>query len=245
VEGSDTARQKITPDGFPELIFHFGDPYIISIYGKPDEVQPCSIAAGQIDKPFFLKPTGKSGVIGIKFKPTGMWKYFGCDMRQLTNVTVPLAQVMKDDPGNEVVRSLRVSCSVPEKISIIENFLIQHTRPYQPDPVFDSLVDAIRNSGGQIAIKELLVTHGLQARKLERLFLQQVGVPAKLYARLVRFNHVFKLLQQPELTKAEATYLSGYFDQAHFNKEFREFTGENPQVYFLQNHSFSNFFLNR
>lgn len=70
VEGTDISQQKIIPDGFTEIIFHFGDPYRI-IQSGSFELQSHSIAAGQLCKPIFLQPTGYSGVLGVKFKPTG------------------------------------------------------------------------------------------------------------------------------------------------------------------------------
>src|SRR5688500_12196062 len=91
VEGEEMEWQKITPDGYTELIFHFGDRYEVRHSGKDIELQPHTIAAGQIDTPLFLRPTGKSGVLGIKFQPTGIWKLFGIEMSTLTNRTVDLS----------------------------------------------------------------------------------------------------------------------------------------------------------
>jgi AraC-like DNA-binding protein len=244
VEGKETEWQKITPDGYTELIFHFGDRYEVRHSGKDSELQPHTIAAGQIDTPLFLRPTGKSGVLGIKFQPTGIWKLFGFEMSALTNRTVDLSELLGDS-AKSVHALLCKSAANEQRITIVEEFLVNRQQQELRKSEIDEAVKTILSGKGQATIQQLSEKSGLSPRKMERLFKQQVGVSAKLYSRIIRFAQVYKLLRQPELSKAEATYLSGYFDQAHFNKEFREFAGENPESYFKQNHSFSDFFLNR
>jgi AraC-like DNA-binding protein len=243
VEGLETVSQKIIPDGCSELIFHFGDRYKVKMEGMQETLQSFSIAAGQLDRPIYLTPAGKSGVIGVKFKPLGMWRLLGCDMNLLTNQTPALSDVLDKAP-EEILDRIRCSGNNHERIRIVEAFLLRLLKNLNTSAI-DPVIKEIHDSKGQVSIRDLSGKFKLSGRKIERLFLQQVGIPAKRYSRLMRFACVYKLVQQPQLTKAEATYLSGYFDQAHFNREFREFTGENPESYFSQHHAFSNFFLNR
>lgn len=217
VEGYDTSVQKIVPDGCSELIFHFGDAYKISDTAIPDTLQSFSIAAGQIDKPIFLKPTGLSGVLGIKFKPLGMWKLLGCDMYLLRNQTYDLGEVL-DIRIDNIVGQIRDSTTNEQRIVAVEAFLTGRLTVLKNGDELTPVIHEIEKTKGQVSIHDLSAHHKISSRKIERLFLQQVGVSAKLYARLIRFSNVYNLLQQPALSKAEATYLSGYFDQAHFNK---------------------------
>lgn len=243
VEGSDTVTQKIIPDGSSELVFHFGDRYKVHAEGTPETLQSLAIAAGQLNKPIFLTPTGNSGVLGVKLRPLGMWRLLGCDMNLLTNETYALHDVL-DQETEDLADMIRSAASNQERIRKVETFLL-HRVSRKGASAIEPLISEIHQHKGQVSIRGLSAKYKISGRKIERLFLQQVGVPAKLYSRLLRFAHVYRLVQQPELTKAEATYLCGYFDQAHFNKEFREFTGENPDSFFSKNHAFSNFFLNR
>jgi hypothetical protein len=59
--------QKIVPDGFPEVIFHFGDAYQIDLSGKW-KIQSNDLLAGQITRYFHLKNQGPSDIFGIKFR---------------------------------------------------------------------------------------------------------------------------------------------------------------------------------
>ena len=117
--------------------------------------------------------------------------------------------------------------------------------PSQRSSIADEIVKAIDSSHGDVSMSSLQTQFGISDRTMERMFKEQVGVSAKRYARIVRFRYIFQLVQKPEWSKAEATYLAGYFDQAHFNKEFKEFSGEDPGTYFARHHELANFFLNR
>ena len=89
VEGDDPSPriQKIIPDGFPEVIFHFGDPYRIKLLDRW-ETQDKNLLAGQITKFFFLQNTGRSEILGIKFKPQGLAHLFNIPMHTLTDKVV-------------------------------------------------------------------------------------------------------------------------------------------------------------
>jgi AraC-like DNA-binding protein len=243
-EGNTAGWQKIVPDGFPEIILHFGDAYEISADQIKVERQSRTLVAGQLSQPVFLRPTGRSGVLGIKFKPTGIWRMFYCRMDELMDQALASGDVLRN---NLEALSAKIGAARDDKTRIeeVENFLLHQLKKTKPATIVDAVLNDVRTQRGQLSMKDLASRHNITPRKLERDFQEQVGMTAKMYSRLNRFTHVFGLLQQPVMSKVEAVYLSGYFDQAHFNKEFRGFAGENPEAYFRQNHSFSNFFLNR
>ena len=244
VDGFDTAWQKITPDGCPEIILHLKDPYRIRHDDGTVEIQPLAIAAGQLDRCIYVQPTGESDVVGIKLKPNGMWKLTGYPMNTLCNQVVDLNRVWNNS-GDELLRSLKEIDDAPARISAIENLLGKALPFPEQDILPDVIIREVRDNRGQVTMAELAERAGCTIRQIERLFRDQVGMSVKTFCRVIRFNAVFKLLQQNSLTRAEASYVAGYFDQAHFNKEFRQFTGENPKAYFMNNHRFSNFFLSR
>jgi AraC-like DNA-binding protein len=244
VKGIDTSIQKIIPDGYSELIFHLGDPYNL-VTGDTAASQSPSIIAGQISKPIFLQPQGNSDVVGIKFKPTGLWRLTGLRMIHVANEAVDFSEIIS--PLSAVIyQKLFEAEHTQDRMTALNQVLLSwfYKSRNQKESV-DHLIHRIQKSNGSIAIRELSSSFKLSTRKIERLFQEQVGISAKQYSRLVRFNHVFQLIQQPDLTKVDISFLAGYFDQSHFNNEFREFTGESPERYFDQNHVFANFFMNR
>lgn len=242
VDGDDTSQQKIIPDGFPEIIFHFGDSYeLISENGIASR-QETMLISGQISRPILLRATGRSDVFGIKFKPAGIWNLFRVNMSALKNQVIPLRDVDMSIPN---LYNTLLPLGNSERVKHIEKFLLAALKPMNSADEISPIIKTIEDANGNISIDVLCEQHNITPRKLQRLFHQQVGVTAKQYARIVRFRTVYALLQKPSLTKSDSLYVTGYFDQPHFNKEFREFTNDNPEKWFAENNAFANLFMNR
>jgi AraC-like DNA-binding protein len=241
VDGNDTEQQKIIPDGFPEIIFHFGDRYELIDENGVASLQEKMLVSGQISRPILLRATGSSNVFGIKFKPAGIWRLLGFDMSKIKDRVIPLADVY--NPAlqwyNVLARSIK-----EQRVKIAGELLLAELKSSNGDDV-SLIIKTIEERKGNVSIEEICERHRLSPRKLQRMFQQQVGITAKQYSRIVRFRTVYALLQKPSLTKTDSLYLSGYFDQPHFNREFREFTNENPEKWFADNNAFSNLFMNR
>jgi AraC-like DNA-binding protein len=242
VEGNATEQQKIIPDGFPEAIFHFGDPYEFFHDDGTIEIQEKTLISGQISKPITLRPTGRSDVFGIKFKPAALWKIFGVDMSKLKDQVLPLPAVSEN--LHAVYNELE-QLSLDERTSCVDIFLKSKSGSTAKNNDLDKIIARIEKENGNISIVEICALHSVTPRTLQRMFQQQVGVTAKQFSRITRFKKVYSLLQQPSLTKSDSLFLTGYFDQPHFNKEFRKFTHENPEKWFAEKNSFSNLFMNR
>jgi AraC-like DNA-binding protein len=87
-------------------------------------------------------------------------------------------------------------------------------------------------SGGTIGIGDLAAEIGWSRKRLIALFRDQVGQTPKTVARILRFNRVVRLLTaDTAMGWAELAYDAGYYDQAHFNRDFRDFAGCTPSEY--------------
>lgn len=101
------------------------------------------------------------------------------------------------------------------------------------DNIVKSTVDALMATSGSSPIKAILKKDLSKRRQLERKFLQQIGMSPKQLGRVVRLQTALKLLlnQQTE-TFTQIAYESEYYDQNHFIKDFKEFTGLTPKEFF-------------
>ncbi|RYD91882.1 MAG: hypothetical protein EOP54_21695, partial [Sphingobacteriales bacterium] len=88
--------QKIIPDGFTELVFHYGDEFRTKITGEW-QTQSRSLLAGQISSYFYLENTGKAGIIAVKLKPAALTQLFGLPISLYTDKVVDLDTVLNDD----------------------------------------------------------------------------------------------------------------------------------------------------
>jgi transcriptional regulator GlxA family with amidase domain len=101
------------------------------------------------------------------------------------------------------------------------------------DSILKSTIDTILSTKGRVAINEILKDELTRRRQLERKFSQHVGISPKQLGRIIRLQEALKMLlnkQADNLT--EIAYENQYFDQAHFIKDFKEFTGVNPKEFY-------------
>lgn len=236
--------QKIVPDGYPEIIFHFADPYMIRL--KSDwELQPPHLLAGQIKKHFYLGNTGKSDIAGVKLNPTALTHLFGLHMDKYTDKVVQLEAVL-GGYFSQLVRQLEAAGSTDKKCDALNTFFLSIAgEKVHKETAADEAVTLILSSNGTVTVRELCRALSLSERQLERLFKQYVGLPPKFYARVIRFSQIFKHIQKGDPFWTNTVYRTGFYDQAHFIKNFKEFTGEEPSEYLFEELNIANFFLNK
>lgn len=232
--------QKIIPDGFPEIIFHFGDPYKIEL--KSDwEIQSSSLIAGQITKYFFLENTGQSDILGIKLKPAALTQLFGTNMSSLKDKVVTL-QDFENDVLNKLNQSIREINDSTRRIKVINEHL---TKLKAQDNPVEKAIECIFSSNGMLSITAVCDQCGISERQVERHFKKYVGLSPKFYARIIRFSYIFQIAQKKKLSWTEVGLESGFYDQPHFIKNFKVFTGEDPTTYFFDEPNLANFFLKK
>jgi transcriptional regulator GlxA family with amidase domain len=88
---------------------------------------------------------------------------------------------------------------------------------------------SIVEQSGQVRIDDLAFQAGFSARQLRRLFLEQVGLSPKHFCRVIRFQRsLSRLPGRGRADWAQVAVDCGYYDQAHFINEFRQFSGYTP-----------------
>jgi AraC-like DNA-binding protein len=240
--GNDISTQKIVPDGFPELIFHFGQPYQIKNAAGNFERQSICLAAGQLVNPIWIRAEGVSGIAAVKFHPCAFWQLFGTNMHALTNESANGVDVL----GNSITELSQKVCESKtnrERVLWIENFLLKQLAKKRAEDFVTHVANEIAAYKGEVSVNAIAKKHRVSERQLQRRFNEVVGVSPKRFAKIMRYKNVCSLLADPSLTLSDAVYLAGYFDQSHFNKDFAEFTGENPNQFLSKEHSFSKFFM--
>lgn len=133
----------------------------------------------------------------------------------------------------ELYQKLVETSSYVEKTLLIETWLYNIIKP-EPSAlhVVNAALDIVNHHHGVVSIASVANRLDLNQRRLERLFNDQVGLTAKEYARNKRIKQArFYLKQHPELSLAEVAYDLGFYDQAHFSKQFKQVVGISPKVY--------------
>jgi AraC-like DNA-binding protein len=235
-------KKKIIPDGFPEIIFHYRDPYRINISGSW-HLQSKALFAGQLRKFFYLENTGASGMVGIKFKPAALAHFFNLNMIAYTGQVLSLQRVIGGiSPKFKIHEPI-----LPEQMAnVLNQELRQLIKPHTNEvSIVNRCLDLIFSRKGNLEVAELLNHISITERQLQRLFNRYVGLAPKFYCRIVRFSHIFSLMEQQDASWVEIALESGYYDQSHFIRNFKAFTGEDPSAYLFEEESLANFFMKR
>lgn len=245
-EHTEPVMQKIIPDGFCELIFHYGDPYRINLHDKW-ETQSRMLFAGQISNHFYLENSGNSGIIGIKLQPTAFYNLFGLNMSGFTNRVVDIKSIMPERFINAVTDLMNTKHDPKKRIGLAESWLsdIIQQQPLHKSIKIKQALDIIFKKNGIIDIEEIALQLKQTRRHLEREFKKVVGLTPKFFSRIIRFNYIFQLMKESNSSWISIALDSGHFDQSHFIKNFKEFTGEEPSQYGFDENNLANFFLKK
>lgn len=232
-------RVKIIPDGFPEMVFHYGDPYRIWLKGRWRR-QGRFLLGGQLTQHCFLENTGRSEIFGITFKPAALTHLFSLPMKAYAGNVVNLATV--PGPWKPLITAVFSRSTQKERIAATELFFKPYHTKFVSDHPVEKCLAIIQQSHGTRAIKAVCEETGVTERQIERLFARYIGLSPKYFARILRFNHIFHLIQKGQVSWADVVHLSGYYDQSHFIRDFKRFTGEDPTAFSFREKSLTNFF---
>ncbi|HXB31547.1 MAG TPA: AraC family transcriptional regulator [Puia sp.] len=170
----------------------------------------------------------------IHFKPGGFYKIFQLPAYYFSNQTRDAVEFL-GKPLIDLTHQLKKT-SLYSKIELADAFLLNYLRKDQKktDRNIDEALRLIEKSRGNISLRELELATYTTKRTLERYFLEQVGLFPKTYSRLVRFGGVIRSIESNLNVKwRQLADAFGFYDQSHFNNEFKSLTGGSPQDYFL------------
>jgi len=235
----DQEREKIIPDGFVEIIYHYGDSYRVSSQGGWEE-QKDKLFGGQIDKHFYIENTGRTGMIGIKLKPEVVALLFDLDMSIYANKVTSLSDI----PVLHKVSALFGEGHYEKTIEDIEAYFLSLIPQVGSHPI-QRAVSLIFEQNGMLSVQDLSEYLSINQRQLERYFKKYIGLSPKKYARIIRFNYIFELMKKKDHNWQDLVFNAGYYDQSHFIKNFQEFTGEDPTKYGFDEKNMANFFLKK
>ncbi|XLQ19644.1 MAG: DUF6597 domain-containing transcriptional factor [Candidatus Moraniibacteriota bacterium] len=208
----------VVPDGCSDIIFYLNNSKKLEgvndtfVTGIMEEAQLIPIPSGM---EFF----------GIRFKPGILFYLLGTDMSKLTNSMIELRKLNEDIYKK---LSIDIFAENDEIVSIItpllENIFEEHELN---DDFLHALIDLTDNPN--MMIDKLSSIYGLSSKNLERVFSKKMGLTPKKFARIMRFQKAHKKISKEGLENLITVALSsGYFDQAHFNRDYKKLTGNNP-----------------
>lgn len=167
----------------------------------------------------------------VVFQEGGATAFFKTPLHELFEAQQPLDDVIRLHKIREVEERLSEAADDQQRIAIVEAFLLAGLRTQSPDLLVSHAVQQIKDTNGNIKIKALAADLFISHDAFEKRFRRSVGSTPKQFSAIVRLRHLLDHYSEAE-SLTEAAYNAGYFDQAHFIKDFKAFTGQTPQAFF-------------
>jgi hypothetical protein len=230
---TNAQRQRIIPDGCIEMIFILGDD--VKRYTSEEEfiIQPHAMVLGQITKPFFVEPTGTVNTFAVRFYPYGFASFSTTPIKNLADRETTIDLLFGQKPAAELHERIVNATDTKERIEIVEEFLLEKLKDKQTiDNIVKTTVETLFQQKGSTPIHSILKDDLSKRRQLERKFLKQVGISPKQLGKVIRLQTALNMmLHRHSSSLTKIAYESEYYDQAHFIRDFKEFTGTNPKEF--------------
>ncbi|GMN10270.1 hypothetical protein MTsPCn9_13150 [Croceitalea sp. MTPC9] len=179
-------------------------------------------------------PIGKEfDYIGIRFLPSVFLLLFGIDAKTLSNESQELRQILPDF-SQWITSEIKPSQSFDQIVLLLNEKLQQliKNQEFDYDLRFLNALNLIIQNKGLLDTEKDLDT-GLSPRQLRRIFNFYIGTTPKAFSNVVRFQYILNAKPSNQSLKKNKLYYDvGFFDQAHFIKNFKTFYGVTPSEAF-------------
>jgi AraC-like DNA-binding protein len=180
--------------------------------------------------------------IGIEFSPLGAYRIFQLRQSELKNNLFLLEDVIGKSARTiqEIIANTEV---VEEKIQLIQSYLIKLLSKSEPDLILDYCIREIENSNGLVTVMTLEKKTGYSSRWLYEKFMEKVGLSPKSLSSVIRFMQFYdQWAKNPGADFFKNDMYNYFYDQAHFIKEFKRFTGLSPLKFTKSENEFGRLF---
>ncbi len=167
--------------------------------------------------------------LAIHFLPGGAAPFLPMPLQDLESDFLGVDEVWGAD-GRRLHEQLIETPGAAGRFALLEQFLVARARPSARYADVATALDAVERSP-ELRIADVGALTGLSPKRLIARFRTEVGLTPKAYARVRRFQAALRRLRAGDARGAEIAADVGYFDQAHFVREFRSFTAMTPSQY--------------
>lgn len=224
-------RERHLPSGEAELLINLGSPYRVMDPGDGAGWSTYRSAAviGVHDHPVISAETGAQNVLVLRLRPPGAHILFDAPMHELANRFIEFEEV---NPGlaRDLPSRLYDARDWETRFAIMDCVIARRAERNRPQASRTAWAwRKLDESAGAISIGSLASESGCSPKHLIAQFREYVGLPPKTAARVLRFNRALKIIERGgALDWAQIALACGYYDQAHFIRDFRVFARCTP-----------------
>ncbi len=231
-------RERVVSNDSIELMFHYRKPFQSLNAANEVSSQPQSIISGLNNSWFDVSTQGAAGAIAVSFLPGTAYNFFRFPLVDIAGKNLHLADVIKHE-AMHLEEKIGNATSIQQRVKTIEQFLLKRIHPMA---MYDSRlinqgITYIKQYGGQIRAYELSQKLSITPKSLERKFATYVGKSPKQFIKIIRLQEAMKYLSAAHPgSLTQFALANGYFDQSHFIKDFKTWSGYTPKELLSQKH---------
>jgi AraC-like DNA-binding protein len=218
-------RRRELPGGRVVLVVSFGPRMDV------DGRTYTSFAAGLHDAPAITEHDGHGYGIQSYMTPLGARRFFGMPMGEIAGQVVELEDLIGGPAARELAERLAAAPGWPQRLDLFERAIARRVLAAPPVPTeLEWAWQRLLETDGAVPITDLAAELGRSRRHLAARFREEIGMTPKGLARLLRFERAVQRLRAGD-ELGDLALNAGYYDQAHFNRDFRAFAGTTPTEY--------------
>jgi AraC-like DNA-binding protein len=229
-------NHKILPVSNIDILFNFLAPMKFEKNGFTSKTPGNIFFSGLSGTHMVMKQKGIILTIGVSFFPASLYPFFKIPVSEFRNCTIGLDAVL-NHVAVEIEERLRERDAISEKIELLEQFLLSQLDP-DAIPAYETLGILNDFYEKNIGVRDFCREYGVHPRKLERIFNKYVGVSPKFFHRLNRFQAILnKMMTMDDKNLTTLAHEIEFYDQTHFIKEFKSFSGSPPSAFLKEKKS--------
>ena len=219
----------LLPDGYSEIVFNRGsagfERWQLGARERSEQMRGSYIIGGRSHS-VGTHTAEPLQLAGVKLDSRFLRTLIASPLHAFRDTTLSLRDL--GDAGLlELEDRIANALTAAEIAPLFDEFLLAALRRLQPAPsATDALLQEIQRDRGATPIMRWARDARIDSRSLERTFCAATGMTPKQYARVIRFKRAYHSLIAP--ARQPLTAIEGFYDQSHFNREFRFFTGMAP-----------------
>ena len=231
------------PSSFCAIVFNYRDGYYLQNKKYEKLEVPAQFISGPSIYCYKLFLHGNIGMAGIVFKPAALATMFQLPMYDYTEERIDLYKIFRKEVIDKYVDNMKNAGGEEKRAKLLEEFIMQQYNLRRPEPDYiDHAANLIIERNGMLQVTDLLKDSHMSRRTFERRFFQKVGLSPKYLARIRRLGYLCNLIAgKKKVDWANVFYECEFYDQSHFIKDFKEFTGRTPQQYLEENTILANY----
>lgn len=229
----DLRDEVFYPSGYTDLIINISSGFAATTINGRQKDTPDIEFLGHLTLPTRLSAAKGTSVLIARIYPHAGHLFFSDPLAEFTNYATDMYDITKNDSRDLYDRMMQAG-DLYSKIHVLEMYFLHQLKKNESRIKKTVVVQALSQQffmGNQpLDLPAIAKSSGLSERYIQKLCLAHIGISPSSFAAVIRFNRSLHMVLNTQESLTSIAYDCGYYDQAHFTKEFKKFTGITPSA---------------